>query len=391
MNLGTVPVLLTKTIRKELTMAKKPAKKQQEVLRYEELEQRLLFSADLIPGLDQVAAVDEQVLTADETPQPEPEVATPVVNGVVAESRWELVFVNNDVEDYEQLIADLQGHDDNRVLEVVVLESDRDGIEQVSEILADRSNLDAVHFITHGSDGQINLGNSLLDLDSLESNNTAIQNWASALTEDADLLIYGCNLAATTEGEQLVDSLAQLTGADVAASDDLTGHEDLGGDWDLEYDTGSIETSVAVSEVAQTDYESVLATYTVSNTNDSGAGSLRQAIIDANASANSGGPDTITFNIGADGSQQTINLSSALDPISEAVTIDGFSQYGALTPTTPLIELNGSSAGASVDGLTLAAGSDGSTIQGLVINNFDYNGIVVRSHNNVIWLSTSLQ
>ncbi|MCK5913785.1 MAG: DUF4347 domain-containing protein, partial [Desulfuromusa sp.] len=239
-------------------MANKLAKRTAEILQYEELEQRLLFSADVIPGLDQVAAVDEQVLTADETPQPEPEVATPTVNGVIAESRWEVVFVNNNVADYELLIADLQGNDDNRILEVVVLDSDRDGIEQISDILADRTNLDAVHFITHGSDGQVNLGNSFLDLDSLESNHSTIQNWGTALNGDADLLIYGCNLASTTTGEQFIDTLAQLTGADVAASDDLTGHKSLGGDWELEYQAGVIDAQVAVSESLQATWMATL-------------------------------------------------------------------------------------------------------------------------------------
>jgi hypothetical protein len=47
--------------------------------------------------------------------------------------------------------------------------------------------------------------------------------------------IYGCNLAASEDGKALVDSLARLTGTDVAASDDLTGSLDKGGDWELEY------------------------------------------------------------------------------------------------------------------------------------------------------------
>ena len=79
-----------------------------------------------------------------------------------AAMKRELVFINDNVTDYEQLIADLQGGDDNRIIETVLLDSDRDGIEQVSEILADRSDLAAVHVITHGSDGQISLGNSLV-------------------------------------------------------------------------------------------------------------------------------------------------------------------------------------------------------------------------------------
>ena len=158
--------------------------------------------------------------------------------------RLELVIVNEDVADYKQLIADLQASDDNRIIEVVVLESDRDGIEQVSEILAERSNLAAVHFITHGSEGQINLGNSRLTSTTLAENSDAVAGWGKALTETGDILFYGCNIAADSDGQTLLNNIAELTGAEVAASDDLTGNEALGGDWDLEYKTGAIEAQV---------------------------------------------------------------------------------------------------------------------------------------------------
>ena len=71
-----------------------------------------------------------------------------------------------------------------------------------------------------------------LNFDSLLKNGSKIKGWGAALTADADILIYGCNVAQSDAGRSLIDALARLTGADVAASDDLTGHADLGGDWD---------------------------------------------------------------------------------------------------------------------------------------------------------------
>src|SRR5581483_12453310 len=68
-------------------------------------------------------------------------------------------------------------------------------------------------------------------------------------------------------------------------------------------------------------------THTVVNTNDSGGGSLRQAILDANGHTNSGGPDVIAFNIGGNGTQ-TVALASALPAVSDAVLIDGTTQAG---------------------------------------------------------------
>ena len=60
------------------------------------------------------------------------------------------------------------------------------------------------------------------------------------MSESGDILLYGCDLASGVEGVALVDQLAGIVGADVAASDDLTGATEKGGDWDLEYSTGPI-------------------------------------------------------------------------------------------------------------------------------------------------------
>src|SRR5438132_474984 len=101
-------------------------------------------------------------------------------------------------------------------------------------------------------------------------------------------------------------------------------------------------------------------TFTVTNTNDSGAGSLRQAILDANANA---GADTIAFNIPSSG-VQTITPATPLPAITDPVTIDGYTQTPCASNSAPcsqpntlalangdnavlLIELNGTSVGAS--------------------------------------------
>src|SRR5207247_9995287 len=92
------------------------------------------------------------------------------------------------------------------------------------------------------------------------------------------------------------------------------------------------------------------AIFTVSNTNDSGPGSLRQAILDANAT---NGPNTIAFQIQAP-SGLTITPLSALPPISVPVLIDGRTQPGF--SNQPIVEINGSAAGNNA-GFRLLAGS----------------------------------
>ncbi|MBI3951810.1 MAG: hypothetical protein HY314_15280 [Acidobacteria bacterium] len=111
-----------------------------------------------------------------------------------------------------------------------------------------------------------------------------------------------------------------------------------------------------------------LRTFTVTNTNDSGAGSLRQAILDAEAMA---GLDAINFNIPGAG-PHTIRPTSAL-PNLTSVLIDGTTQPGFMG--TPIIELDGSMAGVT-DGLNLAGGG---AVRGLVINRFNSSGIRIES------------
>ncbi|AGA29090.1 Calx-beta domain-containing protein [Singulisphaera acidiphila] len=108
----------------------------------------------------------------------------------------------------------------------------------------------------------------------------------------------------------------------------------------------------------------------VTNTDDHGPGSLRQAILDANANP---GLDTIRFALPGEG-PQSIRLTSALPPITDPVIIDGTTQHGY--QKSPLIELTGIDAGSQANGLTLNAG--GSTIRGLAINGFEGSGILIQ-------------
>jgi uncharacterized protein (TIGR03437 family) len=114
---------------------------------------------------------------------------------------------------------------------------------------------------------------------------------------------------------------------------------------------------------------------TVTNTNDSGPGSLRQAILDANSNP---GPDMIMFNIGG-GGVQTIRPGSALPIITDPVTIDGTTQPGN-TGGTPNIELDGSNAGQGANGLAITAGS--SVVKGLAIGNFNGHAISLQQRGN---------
>ena len=118
------------------------------------------------------------------------------------------------------------------------------------------------------------------------------------------------------------------------------------------------------------------ATFTVTNMDDSGAGSLRQAILDSNATA--GQKDTIAFNIPGTG-VRTITPRSSLPLITDPVIIDGTTQPGFAG--SPIIELNGANTGGTI-GLIFSAGS--SVVRGLVINRFNGSGITLRGIGNAV-------
>ncbi len=130
-----------------------------------------------------------------------------------------------------------------------------------------------------------------------------------------------------------------------------------------------LRTGHSAPSVAET---APVSTFAVTNTSDSGSGSLRQAILDANANS---GADMISFQIGS--GAQTISLSSALPIVTGAVTIDATTQTGFAG--SPLIELDGSGAG-NVNGFFITAGS--STVKGFVINRFGDSGIRLQSGGN---------
>jgi titin len=128
----------------------------------------------------------------------------------------------------------------------------------------------------------------------------------------------------------------------------------------------------------------LLATFVVLNTGDNGGvnpaphagtGTLRQAIVDANATA---GANTIQFQIGK--GAQTIKLAAALPALTGTVVLDGTTQPGFAG--VPLIALDGSAAGAKVDGLVLAG--TGGTVKGLAVGGFSQNGIAVTGNGNTV-------
>ncbi len=250
-------------------------------------------------------------------------------------TRDEILFVDAHVIAPERLlIGTKQG------VETIILEEGRDGLEQITEILETRHPV-AVHIVAHGENGRLQLGDTWLDARRLDENVALIRRWFSGTNSNnkPDLLLYACNLAEGVEGVAFIEKLAEISGADVAASDDLTGHADLDGDWDLEVVTGDIEADLAFSDITINDYKSTLGgspeTFTVNDSDDNPGNTeacdidctLRDALYAANENSNPGSTDTVNFDFSAEnaakgGFDTIIYLEDQIE-ISEPVNIVG--------------------------------------------------------------------
>ncbi len=293
------------------------------------LEPRLLFSATPIDMASATGGDDSgaMVATVDLAKSAETSDSQATIDTVAEQTPTEIIIVDSAVPDIQRLLDDLSAS--GREAEVFVLDADRDGLDQITEILDAHSDVASIHLVSHGEDGAVKLGNVWLDESNLDGYAGQIASWQAALTGNADILIYGCNLAADSGGQTLIDSISALTGADVAASNDDTGHADFGGDWDLEYATGAIETRVAFSGDLQQNWHGKLATITVDTFADvingaDGLTSLREAVIQANGG---GGGDTIvlsagTYTLSLVGSGENAAATGDLD-INQDVTITG--------------------------------------------------------------------
>jgi hypothetical protein len=224
----------------------------------EELEARILYSADIAPITPDLALpgslVEQRVVASNG----EYDAHADSLHAAQPRSQ-ELVFVDETVDNSESLIAQIGVADrSSRDLEIVRIGRNEDGLAVITDALAERDGVSAIHIFSHGRDGVVRLGNIELNVDTLVDNVARIRQWSDALGNDADILLYGCDVAKSESGQRLVDALSQVTGADIAASEDKTGGARQA-DWDLEFRTGAVD-ALAVIEPASLIWDGILAT-----------------------------------------------------------------------------------------------------------------------------------
>ncbi len=223
------------------------------------LEPRIMLDAALVStGIETLAETDSfQDQTDQDSVQPtintnKEKLAEAVEAINLPQATKELVFIDPSVPEYDTL---LEGMADN--VQVHILSSSA-SLAEMAEVLSDYQNLDAIHIISHGTTGALSLSGETVDFDSLASQQENLASIGEALNLDGDILLYGCNVGTDGEGQAFIRQFAEMTGADIAASDDLTGTAQKGGDWIFETAVGTITTDIAISSSVIDQYDSVL-------------------------------------------------------------------------------------------------------------------------------------
>ncbi|WP_258537527.1 Ig-like domain-containing protein [Pseudomonas sp. GW704-E3] len=319
------------------------------------LEPRMLFDGAVAATVADAAQADShatadaaaKALTTTEHAatgsESHPQSDAPATPAPVAVPGQSVVFVDARVKDSAELLNGVAPG-----TQVVQLDASKDGLQQIADYLGSHQGVSSVQIIAHGNAGDLWLGSTYLSADNVAARSEVLAQIGQDMNVGGDILIYACNTAASDKGINFVDSLAQLTGRDVAASTNRTG---LGGDWTLEIATGSIESHTALSYQAMSAYQYGLANITVTSAADSGAGTLRQALTDV------GVGETVTFSTPG----MTVNLDTQL-VIAKNLTIDGdLNNDGVADVTisgqykTQVLKVN-SGVTATLDGLVITKG-----------------------------------
>ncbi len=223
-------------------------------------------AADTADGIDAIQHADlgddiDDFINLDQDAEQDSDGDSPVAldGGAVAADadapQRDLVIINSSVQNKEQIVEALGENTD-----VLYLEAGTDPLDAINDFLDANGDVkySAIHIVSHGNAGYFVLNGQIIDADAVMSDPASWANIGQHMTADGDIMIYGCNVAGSLDGEMLISNIANLTGADVAASVDDTGAR---GDWDLEYTVGTIDNPF----LDASDYGYTLESYTVTN------------------------------------------------------------------------------------------------------------------------------
>ncbi len=370
------------------------------------LEPRMMFDASVPVVADQAAlAVEAAAAAAGQDPassqdaasehDPAPATAAPATASADVAGGHEVVFIDSAVSDYQKLIAGLP-----EGVEVVVLDNSKDGLKQIADYLDGRKDIASIDIISHGDAGYIYLAGDAIWTNQLDAHAADLARIGASLAEGGDVRFFACNTGAGAEGQQFVNEVSRLTGADVGASNDSTGNR-AGEDWQLETVAGAVAGGVGVQRGDLSAFTTSLATITVTDTDASstvvnGKVSLAEAIQAANGdvsvdgSAAGSGSDIIVFHQDLKG--QTIRWSSATAlAVTSTITINGDVDGDGVGDIILSGDVNNNGSRDALESSGLAINSGALTVRNLDFRGFsgNINGGVLRANGGTLTVEDS--
>ncbi|MBY6204052.1 IPTL-CTERM sorting domain-containing protein [Halomonas denitrificans] len=265
--------------------------------------------------------------------------------------RAALVVVDAGVAEGDALLAGLPSG-----ARVIRLPGDADPLGALTALVAAHPGTRELHLVTHGAPGELRFAGGAVTGRDLARYAARLETWFG--DGRGGIVLYGCDVASGASGSEFIEILGRLTGVPVWASDDPTGDADRGGDWTLERSTVLASRAPIFGDAARAEFTGLLGGFTVTDGGDSGPGTLRQAVLDANAAP---GPDSIDFDPGLSGS--TITLTTGEIDITDDLQING--------PGAPNLTISGNDDSRIFD---IAPSASEVTISGLTLTEgFAYN------------------
>ncbi len=286
-----------------------------------------------------------------------------------------LVVIDAGIVDGDALLAGLPAG-----ARVARLSDHADPLGALTALMAAHPGTRELHLVTHGAPGELQFAGGAVTRSELDRYAARLESWFG--NGRGGIVLYGCDVASGASGGEFIETLGRLTGVPVWASDDPTGNTARGGDWTLERTTALASRAPIFGDAARAEFTGLLGSITVTDAGDSGPGTLRQAVLDANAAP---GPDAIDFDPGLSGS--TITLTSGEIDITDDLQITG---PGAADLTISgndndrIFDISSSASEVTISALTLTEGfaynEDGGAIHSLASSRLTITDSVITGN-----------
>jgi ELWxxDGT repeat protein len=175
-------------------------------------------------------------------------------NSLTSNCVQKLVIIDSRVSNYWELIAGVLPN-----TMVLVLDDNQDSIDQISNVLQSHNSIESLHLVAHGAPGQLFLGNNTLQAINLDYLSGKIAAWSQSLTQNAQILLYGCEAGVGNIGRELVEKLHSLTDRLVAAASKPIGLTAMGINWNLDSKSTNFQPQLAFKNSSLAGYTGVLA------------------------------------------------------------------------------------------------------------------------------------